>query len=166
MKAVIQRCRRAQVEVEGKVVGAIEQGLVIFLGVAQDDDESCALRLAKKIALLRIFDDADGKFNFSLLDISGSVLIISNFTLFGETRKATRPDFRAAAPSRHANRLYECFAKLLSEQNIVVQTGIFAASMEVTVVNDGPVTLILEVANPPSPPVDSSIQLRSTPQFS
>ena len=151
MKAVIQRCRRAQVEVDGKIVGAIQQGLTIFLGVAQGDDEACALRLAKKIATLRIFDDPDGKFNFSLQDIAGEALVISNFTLYGETRKGARPNFAAAAGAEQANRLYECFAKLLKEQDIAVQTGVFAASMEVTVVNDGPVTLVMEMDALPAP---------------
>ncbi len=144
MKAVIQRCRRAQVVVDARTVGAIQQGLVIFLGIAHSDDESCAARLAKKIADLRIFDDPDGKFNLSLQHIDGEALIIPNFTLYGETHKGTRPDFRSAAGVEQANRLYECFAKLLREQNIVVQTGVFGAFMEVSVINDGPVTLVLE----------------------
>ena len=144
MKAVIQRCRSASVKVEKKIVGEIRQGLVIFLGVAQSDDDSCAERLAKKIATLRIFDDAEGKFNFSLHDISGSALVVSNFTLYGDSQKGTRPNFRAAASADQANRLYESFAKLLCEQSITVQKGVFAATMEVEVINDGPVTLILE----------------------
>jgi len=145
MKAVIQRCHRAQVAVDGKIVSSIEKGLVIFLGIARDDDESCAMRLAKKVSSLRIFDDEQGKFNFSLQNLSLEALVISNFTLCGETRKGTRPNFGAAAGAEAANRLYESFAKLLGEQNIAVQTGVFAADMEVAVVNDGPVTLILEV---------------------
>lgn len=150
MKAVIQRCRRADVAVDGKIVGNIGRGLVVFLGIALGDDESCAQRLTRKISLLRIFDDADGKFNFSLQDIAGGVLLIPNFTLYGDARKGTRPNFTAAAGPEDANRLYECFAKLLREQNIEVQTGVFGAAMEVTVVNDGPVTLILEAQALPS----------------
>lgn len=146
MKAVIQRCRHARVKVDGKTVGKIEQGLVVFLGVALNDDENCAARLARKIASLRIFDDADGKFNFSLQDVTGAALVVSNFTLYGDARKGTRPNFSAAAGAETANRLYESFAKLLSEQGISVQKGVFAAAMEVEVSNDGPVTFVLEVS--------------------
>lgn len=144
MKAVIQRCRNARVQVDGETVGEIEQGLVIFLGVAAGDDENCAARLAKKIAALRIFDDENGKFKFSLQDVSGAALIVSNFTLYGDARKGTRPNFSAAAGAELANRLYESFAKLVIEQGISVQKGVFAAAMQVEVSNDGPVTLILE----------------------
>ena len=144
MKAVIQRCRHASVQVEGETVGEIGQGLVIFLGVAAADDETCAARLTKKIAALRIFDDSDGKFNFSLQDVAGAALVVSNFTLYGDARKGTRPNFSAAAGAELANRLYESFAKLLIEQGISVQKGVFGAAMQVQVFHDGPVTLILE----------------------
>jgi D-tyrosyl-tRNA(Tyr) deacylase len=144
MKAVIQRCKNARVEVEGKVVGQIDCGLTVFLGVAEGDEESCAAKLAQKIAALRIFDDEDGRFNFSVRDVRGGVLVVSNFTLCGETRKGTRPSFSKAAPPAEANRLYQGFVRLLGEQGIEVATGQFAASMRVTVENDGPVTLILE----------------------
>ncbi|HVF11022.1 MAG TPA: D-aminoacyl-tRNA deacylase [Abditibacteriaceae bacterium] len=154
MKAVIQRCHGAQVEVEGNVVGQIGHGLVVFLGVAEGDDEAVAARLAQKIATLRIFDDAAGKFAFSVRDKSGAVLVISNFTVCGDARKGTRPDFTAAAPSAVADHLYNRFVKLLAEQEVIVQTGVFGAAMRVQVANDGPVTVILEVAPPGQPDRD------------
>ena len=145
MKAVIQRCSKAKVEVEGKVVGQIGPGLAIFLGVAKGDDQSAAEKLARKIAGLRIFNDEDGKFNRSLLDTGGSALVISNFTLYGDARKGTRPNFMEAAAPDEANRLYEAFVTLLRRESVPVETGIFAAMMNVSVENDGPVTIILEV---------------------
>jgi D-tyrosyl-tRNA(Tyr) deacylase len=145
MRAVIQRCRLARVEVDGKVVGAIERGLTIFLGVAEGDNEACAARLAQKVAALRIFDDEQGKFALSLRDIDGAALVIPNFTVCGDTRKGTRPNFGAAAAPEPARQLYERFVTLLSTQDVPVQTGVFAASMSVTVENDGPVTLVLNV---------------------
>ena len=153
MKAIIQRCHGAQVEVEGKVVGQIEYGLVVFLGVTVDDDESIAGRLAQKVAALRIFDDEAGKFAFSVRDRGGAVLVIPNFTVCGDARKGTRPNFSAAAPPARADHLYSRFVKLLEEQGIPVQTGVFGASMRVQVGNDGPVTIVLEVApsGPPAP---------------
>ena len=144
MKAVIQRCRKAKVEVEGEVVGRIGPGLVIFLGVAKGDDAAKAEKLARKVSTLRIFNDEDGKFNRSLLDIGGSALVISNFTLCGDSTKGTRPNFTQAAPPDEANSLYETFVKLLRTQNVPVETGIFAAMMNVSVENDGPVTIILD----------------------
>jgi D-tyrosyl-tRNA(Tyr) deacylase len=147
MRAVVQRCRRARVEVEGKLVGQIEKGLTIFLGVAKGDNESCAQKLASKIASLRIFDDAEGKLNYSVHDTGGRVLVISNFTVCGDTRKGTRPNFTEAAPHEEANRLYERFVTLLREQSIEVATGQFAAAMQVFVENDGPVTIVLEATS-------------------
>ncbi len=144
MKAVVQRCRSAQVEVDGEVVGRIGAGFVIFLGVARGDDDAKAAKLARKIAGLRIFNDENGKFNLSVLDIGGGALVISNFTLCGDSSKGTRPNFMQAAPPGEANALYEAFVKLLREQNVPVETGTFAAAMRVSVENDGPVTMILE----------------------
>jgi len=146
MKAVIQRCSRARVDVEGKTVGQIENGLVVFLGVMENDDESHAKRLAAKLSALRIFSDEDGKFNHSVKDVSGAVLLISNFTICGDSRKGNRPSFSAAAKPDVANELYERFATLLREAQIPVQTGIFAADMKVVVENDGPVSMIMEVS--------------------
>jgi D-tyrosyl-tRNA(Tyr) deacylase len=145
MKAVIQRCHRAQVEVEGKIVGQIGPGLAVFLGVAKGDDQSTAEKLARKIASLRIFNDDEGKFNLSLSDIGGSALVISNFTLYGDAKKGTRPSFTQAAAPDEANQLYEAFVTLLRRESVPVETGIFAANMMVSVQNDGPVTIILEV---------------------
>lgn len=145
MKAVIQRCRHAKVMVDNKVVGEIGDGLVIFLGVAQGDDETCARRLAEKIAKLRIFSDENGKFNHSLQDVKGQALVISNFTLCGDARKGNRPNFMASAASEQANQLYESFVTLLGQQQITVASGVFGADMTVDVSNSGPVTLILEM---------------------
>lgn len=145
MKAVIQRCHSAKVEVENEVVGKIGPGLVIFLGVAKGDSEGNAEKLARKIASLRIFNDDEGRFNRSLWDIRGSALVISNFTLCGNAKKGTRPNFTQAAPPDEANQLYEAFVTLLRGCNVPVETGIFAAMMNVSVENDGPVTMILEV---------------------
>ena len=145
MKAVVQRCRAASVEVDGKVVGQISHGLTVFLGIAGGDDESCAARMAQKIAALRIFDDADGRFDLSVRDVGGAALVISNFTVCGDARKGTRPNFGGAAPAEKANHLYSRFVKLLEDNAVPVQTGIFAASMRVAVENDGPVTVVLEV---------------------
>lgn len=145
MKAVIQRCRHAKVTVDNKVVGEIGEGLVIFLGVAQGDDENCARRLAEKIARLRIFTDDAGKFNLSLLDVQGEALVISNFTICGDARKGNRPNFMASAAPELANQLYESFVKLLGQQKITVANGVFGADMTVDLSNSGPVTLTLEM---------------------
>ncbi len=145
MKAVIQRCSRAHVDVSGKTVGQIENGLVVFLGIMENDDESHVKRLVAKLSALRIFSDQDGKFNHNIKDVSGSILLISNFTICGDTRKGNRPSFSAAAKPDIANGLYERFATLLREAEIPVQTGIFAADMKVVVENDGPVSMIMEV---------------------
>ena len=145
MKAVIQRCRRAQVEVAGETVGAIESGLVVFLGVAQGDDEEQAARLARKIAGLRIFSNAQDKFDLSLKDSGGAALVIPNFTLLGDTRKGARPNFSGAAPPSEAEPLFQRFVTLLRAEGIAVQSGVFGASMRVLVENDGPVTMLLEL---------------------
>ena len=145
MKAVVQRCCRAHVDVDGKTVGRIEKGLVVFLGIAQTDCEEQAKRLAAKIGAMRIFSDEDGRFNHSVKDVKGSILLISNFTIYGDARKGNRPSFSAAAGPELANNLYERFATLLQEAQIPVQKGIFAADMRVVVENDGPVSIIVEV---------------------
>lgn len=145
MKAVIQRCHHAKVTVDNKIAGEISEGLVIFLGVAQGDDENCARRLAEKISKLRIFNDEDGKFNLSLIDVQGEALVISNFTLCGDARKGNRPNFMASAAPELANQLYESFVKLLGQQKITVASGVFGADMTVDVSNSGPVTLTLEM---------------------
>jgi len=145
MKAIIQRCLSARVEVEGKIVGEINRGLVVFLGVAAGDDEKVAARLARKITALRIFDDENGRFDLAANMVGGEVLVVSNFTVCGDASKGGRPNFSKAAPPAEANRLYQRFVTLVQEQNITVQTGVFGASMQVIVVNDGPVSLVLEI---------------------
>lgn len=144
MKAVIQRVRRASVTVDGVVSGAIGGGLLVLLGVGKGDTESAADYLAAKIAGLRIFPDAEGKMNLSLVDTGGAMLVVSQFTLYGDCRKGRRPSFDAAAPPDEARRLYEYFVSRIRAANIPVETGVFQAHMDVELLNDGPVTLIVE----------------------
>lgn len=144
MKAVLQRVTRAQVEVEGEVVGSVGTGFCIFVGVGADDTSTNAEKMAHKIALMRVFSDDGGKFNLSLADVRGGVLLVSNFTLFGDARKGNRPFFGGAARPEIAQELFEHLATLLRAQGIPTQTGVFGADMKVQVENDGPVTLILE----------------------
>lgn len=144
MKAVIQRVSKASVHVEGKTVGQIESGLLVLLGVARGDGEIDGHYLVEKIRTLRIFSDAQGKMNRSLADIEGSVLLVSQFTLLGSTANGRRPSFDEAAPPDEAKRLYEGVATDLLAQGIPVQMGIFAAHMQVELLNDGPVTFVLD----------------------
>lgn len=144
MRAVLQRVRRAQVWIDNAVVGAIEQGLVLLLGVAPEDSPEGVRWLAEKVVHLRIFADELGKMNRSLLDIGGGVLVVSQFTLFGDCRKGRRPSFIGAAPPEVAIPLYEQFLDALRGYGVPVASGRFAADMQVELVNDGPVTLILE----------------------
>lgn len=144
MKAVIQRVTSASVEVEGKITGRIRQGLMVLLGVAKGDDESDVRYLIDKIRSLRIFSDEQGKMNRSLIDVGGAVLLVSQFTLLGRTSSGRRPSFDDAAPPESAKRLYEQVATGLRESGTVVETGIFAAHMQVALVNDGPVTFVLD----------------------
>lgn len=144
MKVVIQRVRSASVEVDGQVVGSIGQGILVLLGVEKGDGERDAGRLADKIAALRIFEDEAGKMNRSLLEVGGELLAVSQFTLAGNCTKGRRPSFDTAAPPAEANRLYEFFVEAIKQRGIPVRTGIFQAMMQVSLVNDGPVTFILE----------------------
>ena len=144
MRAVIQRVKKASVEIDGQIVGKINRGLVILVGVAKDDGTEDADYLAEKISQLRIFNDANGKMNLSVLDINGSVLAISQFTLLGNTRKGRRPSFIEAALPNNAEPLYEYFIKKIDERNIYVEKGVFGAMMLVKIYNDGPVTIILD----------------------
>lgn len=144
MKAVIQRVSEACVEIDGKVVGEIGPGLVVLLGVAVDDETDDADYLAEKIVHLRIFSDAEDKMNLSLLDVGGEILAISQFTLYGSTRKGRRPSFTHAAPSDKAVPLYEYFIKQLEQKGVRVARGEFGAMMLVKIFNDGPVTIIME----------------------
>ncbi|MBB6449498.1 D-tyrosyl-tRNA(Tyr) deacylase [Geomicrobium halophilum] len=144
MKALIQRSNQAEVNVNEACVGQIEQGYVVFIGVTHEDTEKEARWLAEKVAHLRLFEDNEGKMNLSLLDVSGSVLSISQFTLFGDARKGRRPSFVEAAKPDHAEKLYEDFNRYLRELGVHVETGQFGANMQVDLTNDGPVTLMLE----------------------
>jgi D-aminoacyl-tRNA deacylase len=146
MKAVVQRvsAARVRVRVRDEVVGEIGPGLCVLLGVARGDEAAQAERLAGKIARLRIFDDEEGRFDRSLLDVGGEALVVSQFTLLGEHRKGTRPDFSQAARPEVAEPLYDAFCAALLDLGVGVQTGVFGARMQVELVNDGPVTLVLE----------------------
>jgi len=135
---------RASVRVDGTVAGAIERGFLALVGVAVDDDERDADALARKIAGLRVFDDADGAMNLALADVGGSVLAVSQFTLLGDVRKGRRPSFVAAARGEQAERLYERVAAEIRSAGIPVATGIFGADMAVELVNDGPVTILID----------------------
>lgn len=147
MKAVIQRVRHASVVVEGETVGQINIGFLVLLGVGRDDTEEDVRYVARKIADIRIFSDADGKFNLSLADVGGSLLLVSQFTLYADTRKGRRPSFIDAAPPDLANALVNRCAQLFREAGIRVETGRFGAHMEVALLNDGPVTILLDSAN-------------------
>jgi len=144
MKVVIQRVTRALVRVEGKTVGQIESGLLILLGVAKGDGETDARYLTEKICTLRIFPDEKGKMNRPLVDIGGSVLLVSQFTLLGEAAKGRRPSFDEAAPAEEAKRLYEQVVADIRSHGARVETGVFAAHMQVELLNDGPVTFVLD----------------------
>lgn len=144
MKAVIQRSGPASVTVNGEIVGRIQQGLVLLIGITHDDTEQDARYLADKIAHLRIFEDEQGKMNFNVLEAGGQALSISQFTLYGDCRKGRRPNFMEAAKPELAKPLYEQFNQMLCEAGLHVETGIFGAMMEVSLVNDGPVTLLLD----------------------
>lgn len=144
VRAVVQRVHEASVSVEDAVIGAIQRGLVVFLGVDIEDDERDVAQMAEKIAHLRCFEDAASKFNLSVHDVGGSILAISQFTVHGDCRKGRRPSFTQAARPEQAIPLYEAVVRLLRERNLTVATGSFGAHMEVHVVNDGPVTLLLD----------------------
>ncbi|MGE0083632.1 MAG: D-aminoacyl-tRNA deacylase [Desulfococcaceae bacterium] len=144
MKAVVQRVKENSVTVEGKRISSIGKGLLVLLGVAEGDGEKEALYLADKIANLRIFEDENGKMNRSLLDIHGEMLVVSQFTLLGDCRKGRRPSFIQAAGPEKANELYQYFVAKIREMGVSVQTGQFRAMMDVALINDGPVTLIVE----------------------
>ena len=144
MRSVIQRVSSATVEVDGQVVGRIGRGLLVYLGVGKGDSEQDAEFMAEKIANLRIFADDEGKMNRSVLDITGQVLLVSNFTLQGDCRKGRRPGFDGAAEPAIAEQLYDKTAQLIAEKGLKVAKGVFGANMQVASVNDGPVTFILD----------------------
>jgi len=144
MRVVVQRASSAKVEVEGQIVGQMEKGLLVYLGVGDGDTEADAAFIADKLVNLRIFSDTAGKMNLSIQDVSGDILLISNFTLHGDCRKGRRLGFDSAAQPELANRLYEKTADLIAQSDIKVEKGIFAAHMHVSSINDGPVTFILD----------------------
>ena len=144
MMAVVQRVSAARVRVRDEVVGEIGPGLCVLLGVARGDEAAQAEGLAAKIARLRIFEDEEGSFGRSLLDVGGEALVVSQFTVLGEHRKGTRPDFSRAARPEVAEPLYDAFCAALRDHGVGLQTGVFGARMQVELVNDGPVTLVLE----------------------
>jgi len=148
MRAVIQRVSQASVRVDGEVVGQIGRGFLVLLGITHSDGEAEALWLAKKIAGLRLFEDADGKMNLGLAEVGGAVLAVSQFTLYGDARKGRRPSFVEAARPEQAQPLYERFCEALRGVGVEVAQGIFQAHMQVALVNDGPVTLVVETQNP------------------
>ena len=143
VKAVVQRVSEARVRVRGETVGEVGPGLCVLLGVALDDTPANAQRLAEKVARLRIFEDDEGRFDRSLLDVGGEALVVSQFTLLADTAKGNRPSFTEAAPPDEAEPLYEAFCEALREQGVRVATGLFGARMAVELVNDGPVTIVL-----------------------
>lgn len=144
MKALIQRVKSASVSIDGEVYSQIGNGMLIFLGVEKTDAMENAKKLADKLVNLRIFDDEEGKMNKSLIDEHGEILVVSQFTLLGDCKKGTRPSFDKAAPPDKANELYECFVNLISQYGLTVKTGKFQAMMDISLVNDGPVTFAIE----------------------
>ena len=144
MKAVIQRVSRAKVTVDGQISGQIGTGLLLLLGVSKQDQESDAIYLLDKIVHLRMFPDEDGRMNRSLTDVGGALLVVSQFTLYGDCRKGRRPGFDLAAPAGQARSLYEYFVSAARQRGLSVETGVFQAHMDVELTNDGPVTFLLE----------------------
>lgn len=144
MRAVVQRVQKAGVTVKGEIVGKIAAGLVVFLGISRDDHQADADYLADKVAGLRIFEDSAGMMNCSVQDSGGSVLCISQFTLYGDCRKGRRPGFSEAARPEQAEKLYQYFCEKIRSQGLIVATGQFQANMRITVDNDGPVTILLD----------------------
>ena len=144
MIAVLQRVKRASVRVDGKIAGACEKGICVLLGVARGDTEEDAVALANKIVGLRIFTDENGKMNLSVENIDGEMLVVSNFTLLASYKKGNRPDYMNAAPPAEAERLYRYFTELCSNKVRRVENGVFGAEMELEIVNDGPVTIVMD----------------------
>lgn len=144
MRAVVQRVQKASVSVDGEMIGAIQKGLLVLVGVTHDDTEKDATYLAEKVAGLRIFEDDADKMNLSVQDVSGSILSVSQFTLYGDCRRGRRPSFTEAARPEQGDALYKAFNEALRAQGLTVETGQFQAHMEVSLVNDGPVTMLLD----------------------
>ena len=144
MKIILQKVKKASVSVDNKVVGSIDKGYCLLVGVHKDSTEEDAKYLAKKVAQARLFEDENDKTNLSLKDVGGSILSVSQFTLYADTKKGNRPSFTSAAGAEKANELYEKFNEYLKEEGVTVETGIFQTMMEVNIVNDGPVTIVYE----------------------
>ncbi len=144
MKAVIQRVKHGSVSVDGNTIAEINQGLMILLGIAPDDTDEFAASMAKKIASLRIFEDAEGKMNRSALDVGGEAIVVSQFTLYADTRKGRRPSFNTAAKPKFAEPMVETFIDFLKQTGLPTQRGVFGAHMLVEIENDGPVTILIE----------------------
>ncbi len=145
MRALVQRVSEASVAVNGEPVSRIEGGLLVLIGVGRGDDESSVVRMADKLASLRIFGDAEGKMNLDIRQVGGSLLLVSQFTLYGDTRKGNRPSYIEAADPERARFLYEELANALRKRGLTIEMGVFGAHMEVALVNDGPVTLWMEI---------------------
>ena len=144
MKIILQKVKKASVRVENKVVGSIDKGYCLLVGVHKESTEEDAKYLAKKVAQARLFEDENDKINLSLKDVGGSILSVSQFTLYADTKKGNRPSFTSAAGAEKANQLYEKFNEFLREEGVTVETGIFQTMMEVNIVNDGPITIVYE----------------------
>ena len=144
MRAVVQRVRQASVTVDGKLTGSIGQGFLVLLGVSSGDSEADVKYIADKVAGLRVFTDEAGKFNLSLSDVGGSVLAVSQFTLYGDVRGGRRPSFTEAAGAEEGRRLYDAFVEAVRARGFVVETGVFGAHMDVGLINDGPVTILMD----------------------
>lgn len=144
MKIILQKVKKASVSVDNKIVGSIDKGYCLLVGVHKESTEEDAKYLAKKVAQARLFEDENDKINLSLKDVGGSILSVSQFTLYADTKKGNRPSFTSAADAEKANELYEKFNKYLKEEGVTVETGIFQTMMEVNIVNDGPVTIVYE----------------------
>ena len=144
MKIILQKVKKASVSVDNKIVGSIDKGYCLLVGVHKESTEEDAKYLAKKVAQARLFEDENDKINLSLKDVGGSILSVSQFTLYADTKKGNRPSFTSAAGAEKANELYEKFNEYLKEEGITVETGIFQTMMEVNIVNDGPVTIVYE----------------------
>ena len=144
MKIVLQKVKKASVSVDNKIVGSIDKGYCLLVGVHKESTEEDAKYLAKKISQARLFEDENDKINLSLKDVGGSILSVSQFTLYADTKKGNRPSFTSAAGSEKANELYEKFNEYLREEGVKVETGIFQTMMQVNIVNDGPVTIVYE----------------------
>lgn len=144
MKIILQKVKKASVSVESKVVGSIDKGYCLLVGVHKESTEEDAKYLAKKVAQARLFEDENDKINLSLKDVGGRILSVSQFTLYADTKKGNRPSFTSAAGAEKANQLYEKFNEFLREEGVTVETGIFQTMMEVNIVNDGPITIVYE----------------------